>query len=106
MFLEEWKKLFCPIPTSKYGDCKLLKDRVEIMVNIGHEIYNQIHNSFFLQTNFRKTKEAIKNYGYDRSNGCPTVNTSTEYFNATGGPDGMGAWQTFYYHSPTVRLAI
>ena len=37
MFLEEWKKTFCPIPTTD-GVCslKLLKDRVEIMVNIGH----------------------------------------------------------------------
>ena len=36
--------------------------------------------------------------------GSPTVNTSTEYFNATGGPDGMGAWQTFHYHSPKVAI--
>ena len=58
-----------------------------------------------LQTNFKNTKEARKHYGV-WSDGCPTVNTSTEYFNETGGPDGMGAWQTFHYHSPSVRSSI
>ena len=107
MFLEEWKKLFCPISTGRDGVCslKLLKDRVEIMVNIGHKIYNLIHKSFLLQTNFKNTKKARTHYGV-WSDGCPTVNTSTEYFNETGGPDGMGAWQTFHYHSPSVRSSI
>ena len=59
-----------------------------------------------LQTNFKNTKEATKHYGLVKSDGCPTVNTSTEYFNETGGPDGMGAWQTFHYHSPSVRSSI
>ena len=58
-----------------------------------------------LQTNFKNTKKARTHYGV-WSDGCPTVNTSTEYFNETGGPDGMGAWQTFHYHSPSVRLYI
>ena len=64
--------------------------------------YKRVEN-FLLQTNFEKSKQVMK-YRMTIKDGSPTVNTSTEYFNATGGPDGMGAWQTFHYHSPKVAI--